>query len=260
MIRLLLVLSCTGCSEPSLPDPPADVAALSAPPASPQPATEPAPDAPDAPDRVAVRHVLVAWKDAARAPSGVRRTQEEARRRAEEVRRRALAGEDFSALARTFSDDASAPRGGFLGGALRGTWVPAFEQAAFTLPVGGTSEVVETPFGFHVIRREALEEVHVAQILVQWSGLRRTRATRTREEARERAREAQRRLDAGEPFESVVRELSDGPMRERGGDLGWSTRGQFLPEFEDAAFRLAPGEVSGVVETTAGFHLIRRIE
>ncbi len=258
MIRLLPALW-LGCAD--TPPPVAEVASTPPPAEAPGPAPAPPPTAlADAPARVAARHVLVAWEGAARAPLGTHRTRDEALERAAEVRRRALAGEDFAALARAFSDDPSGPRGGFLGGATRGTWVPPFEATAFALPVGGTSEVVETPFGFHVIRREPLEEVHLAQILVQWSGLKRTQATRNRHEARALAEEAERRLAGGEPFESVAQALSDGPMKDRGGDLGWSTRGQFLPAFEDAAFRLAPGEVSAIVETTAGFHLIRRIE
>jgi len=89
-----------------------------------------------------------------RVPDGVTRTPEEARTRAADVLRRARAGEDFAGLARQFSDEPGASTGGGdLGMFGRGMMVPAFEQAAFALTVGQISDIVETPFGFHVIKR-----------------------------------------------------------------------------------------------------------
>lgn len=64
-------------------------------------------------------------------------------------------GADFATLARQHSDCPSSADGGDLGRFGRGAMVPAFETAAFGLPVGGTSGVVETPFGYHLIRRTA---------------------------------------------------------------------------------------------------------
>jgi peptidyl-prolyl cis-trans isomerase SurA len=72
----------------------------------------------------------------------------------------------------------------------------------------------------------------------------------------ERMTEARTRLDSGEPFETVARELSDDVSASRGGDLGSFGRGTMVPEFEEAAFALEPGEVSGVVPTRFGFHII----
>jgi hypothetical protein len=103
--------------------------------------------------RIAAQHVLIAWQGSA-AGSGVSRTQAEARTVAEDVRRRALAGEDFGALAARFSDEPGhQTRRGDLGEFGRGAMVPPFERAAFALEPGQVSEIVETQFGYHVIKR-----------------------------------------------------------------------------------------------------------
>jgi hypothetical protein len=102
---------------------------------------------------IAARHLLVMHRGSQRVPEGITRTREEARARAEEARARAVAGEDWNALVREYTDEQGAPEGGDLGTFGRGTMVPAFERAAFGLEVGEISEVVESPFGFHVIMR-----------------------------------------------------------------------------------------------------------
>jgi peptidyl-prolyl cis-trans isomerase NIMA-interacting 1 len=213
-----------------------------------------------APERIAARHILVAWQGAKGARTSIHRTKEEALARAGEVLVRARAGQDFASLAKEYSDDPSGPRGGFLGGFSRGVMVKAFEDAAFALPVDGTSDLVETAYGYHIIRREPLQEIHVAEILIQWKDIQGTKARRSKDEARSLADQAVSRLRAGATFDDVARELSDGPLASRGGDLGWFSRGQFRPDFEDAAFSLRPGETSDVVESSVGFHVIRRLE
>ncbi len=72
--------------------------------------------------------------------------------KASEVLRRGRAGEDFAALARTYSEDGSSKNGGDLGFFPRGQMVKPFEDSAFALPVGGISDLVRTPYGFHIIK------------------------------------------------------------------------------------------------------------
>lgn len=88
------------------------------------------------------------------------------------------------------------------------------------------------------------EKVHCAHILV----------TNEKE-----ARELLAELQAGADFAEKARALSQCPSGRSGGDLGSFGRGQMVPEFDKVAFTLQPGELSGVVKTKFGFHVLKRI-
>ena len=114
----------------------------------------PAVDISSQPAEISARHLLVAYKGALRASPGIGRSRAEAQARAEEAQKQAAAGEDFVALVKQYSDEpGAAERGGDLGKFDRQSMVPAFANAAFALKVGEVSSVVETQFGFHVIKR-----------------------------------------------------------------------------------------------------------
>jgi peptidyl-prolyl cis-trans isomerase C len=78
------------------------------------------------------------------------------------------------------------------------------------------------------------------------------------EQALERARSALARLRAGESFSDLARTLSDGPYAASGGHLGVIGAGQLAPQLEEAAFRLAPGAHSELIEAPDGWHLFER--
>jgi parvulin-like peptidyl-prolyl isomerase len=103
------------------------------------------------PARAHVRHILIT------VPSGRAADKNAARTKAAGILKRVKAGEDFEALAKEFSQDrGSAPRGGDLGEITRGEVVKEFGDAVFAMKPGEVSNVVETRFGYHVIRLESL--------------------------------------------------------------------------------------------------------
>ena len=88
-------------------------------------------------------------------------------------------------------------------------------------------------------------EVHCAHILVK---------------TEKEAKTVVERLNKGEKFSNVAKEVSICPSGKRGGDLGTFTRGKMVKEFEQAAFGLEKGQTSPIVKTQFGYHLIKRLE
>lgn len=108
-----------------------------------------------------------------------------------------------------------------------------------------------------------LEKIGAKHILVSYRGALRAAPSvlRSREEAYARAQEALSKAKAGEPFEKLVQTYSDDlGSASRGGDLGTFTRQDMVAEFSEAAFKLDPGELSDVIESQFGFHVILRTE
>ena len=99
------------------------------------------------PEQVKARHILI--KVQADAPDD---QKAEARKKIEAVQQKVKKGEDFATLAKTYSEGPSGPRGGDLGYFRRGQMVKPFEEVAFSLKPDQTSEIVETRFGYHLIK------------------------------------------------------------------------------------------------------------
>ncbi|MFN3596766.1 MAG: peptidylprolyl isomerase [Rubricoccaceae bacterium] len=182
--------------------------------------------------------------------------------RANEIREAILAGTyTFEEAARRYSQDPSAAsNGGALGYITGGRTVLAFENAAYGTPVGQISAPARSQYGYHLVyvtdRRPAQGEIRAAHILI------RPQSPDEREEARERAEALRARILAGEDFAALARQYSEDPgSATRGGDLGFFGTGRMVRPFEEAAFALRePGDVSPVVETSFGFHLIQLTE
>ena len=138
------------------------------------------------PERVFASHILISVPvDAGE------RMRRAARQEAEEVLRLITGGADFDKLARTHSDCPSSSRGGDLGFLSRGKMSASFEKAAFGLKPGEISDIVETPFGFHIVRVERRREARGS----------------SREEIEEELRESIRQQKIRSALEERTREL-----------------------------------------------------
>jgi parvulin-like peptidyl-prolyl isomerase len=102
------------------------------------------------------------------------------------------------------------------------------------------------------------EEVKASHILIGWKGGNRSRATRTKEEALKLADELAAQAKAGGDFAKLAMQHSEDPSKDRNsGDLGYFTWGRMVPEFQEAAYALNIDQISDVVETVYGYHVIK---
>jgi peptidyl-prolyl cis-trans isomerase NIMA-interacting 1 len=110
---------------------------------------------------------------------------------------------------------------------------------------------------------DAPAQIEASHILVSYLGATRAKptVTRTREEARALATQlAAKAHEPGADFAALAKDVSDGPSGVEGGAMPRFGRQQMVKPFSDAAFALRPGEISNVVETNFGFHIIQRTQ
>jgi hypothetical protein len=216
------------------------------------------------PERVAARHILLSHPPGTGGPDAPY-SQADYDTLLELRRQIIVDGVPFSKLAREYTSDIPG-RAGYLGASDYDGWVPEFSDAVFSMEIGEISLPVRTDFGLHLIQRMPLDEVHLEHVVVMhadtdpgWSGgIDGTQ--RSPADAQARAQLAWSALDQGAPFSQVAADFSDGPMAQRGGDLGVMLRGELGPAFDTVAFALEPGQTSAVFETPVGFHILRRVD
>ncbi len=103
--------------------------------------------------KAGARHVLVQYSGSQQVPGTVTRTKEEALARIQDCLKKSQEGQDFEKLALEYSDCPSSKEGGDLGEFAPGMMHPLFDEATFACEVGKTTDIVETPFGYHIIYR-----------------------------------------------------------------------------------------------------------
>ncbi len=102
------------------------------------------------------------------------------------------------------------------------------------------------------------DQVRASHILLMYEGSDRSTATRSKDEALAQIEALAKELEDGGEFDKLAADNSDCPSGAKGGDLGDFGRGQMVGAFEDTAFGLEVGATSGVIETSFGYHLIKR--
>ena len=166
----------------------------------------------------------------------------------------------FEDAARNFSVDRySASKGGRMGYVVPGRFPWAFEEAAYSIPVGKISDVVNSGMGYHLVRVEsrtpAQGEIEAEHILL---------LTRDMPQSEIEARKAKadsiyKLAKDGADFAELARKFSEDPgSASKGGKLGWFGRGAMVAEFDSAAFALPDGGISKPVKTDFGYHIIHR--
>ncbi|MSR68029.1 protein translocase subunit SecD [Candidatus Peribacteria bacterium] len=127
----------------------------------------------DGTEQMTASHILIQYKGADRSDATVTRTKDQAQTLIQDIKQKLASGKDFAGLARTLSDGPSKGQAGSLGVIQRGQMVAPFEVAAFALAQGGISDIVETPFGFHIIRADkapSTSGTKVSYALLQFKG------------------------------------------------------------------------------------------
>jgi len=184
-------------------------------------------------------------------------------RKCMDIRNQILQGSDFETVATQYSEDPSVSRNqGMLGYFSAFQMVSEFEDAAFNLQPGDLSMPIRTKYGYHIIKvydkRPNPGEIQVAHIMKR---LLPNAGTAQIQAATNELDSIRNLLMRGEDFASLASMYSDDRnSAQNGGALPYFSTSGILPEFSDAAFSLsADGEISSVVRTPAGLHLIKRI-
>ena len=210
-------------------------------------------------DEYRIAHILV------QVAEGAPPEQLEVRRqRAEAALAQLKNGAEFAVVAAEFSDAPDAMEGGLL------DWRPAaqltkkFAEILISAKPGEVTPIIQSPNGFHILklvdRRNQsgaitiVDQTHARHILIKISEL--TSET----DARRRITDLKERLENGAKFEELAKTHSEDSTAPTGGDLGWVSPGDTVPEFEQAMKELKPGEISEPVQSPFGWHLIQVIE
>jgi peptidyl-prolyl cis-trans isomerase SurA len=204
-----------------------------------------------------VSHILIAVPQAA-TPDEL----DEAAKKADEVYTKATGGEDFARLAVQYSNAQTALEGGRLG-PRKGSELPTFVGEVIAgMKAGDVTKPIRTPSGFHILKlndvkgnvdQVIVNQTHARHILLKPNELQDDATVQQKLIAiRDRI------LNKGEDFAAVASVVSEDPGSSgEGGDLGWSSPGSFVPEFEKQLAQLQPDEISQPFRTQFGWHIIQ---
>jgi peptidyl-prolyl cis-trans isomerase SurA len=205
-----------------------------------------------------IAHILVMVPEQASAEQ-----IENRRQRAEEALRSIRSGADFAQIAAAFSDANDALQGGNLGWRSGARLPTVFADTVREQKVGTVSGVLRSAAGFHIVKllekrnhddATLVEQTHARHILVRVNEL------TSEAEAKAKIERMKDRLDSGANFADLAKLNSEDASAAKGGDLGWLSAGDTVPEFDEAMKKLQPNQISPPVRTSFGWHLIQVLE
>jgi peptidyl-prolyl cis-trans isomerase SurA len=209
-------------------------------------------------DEYDVSHILVTVSEQATPEQ-----TEQRRRRAAEALARLAQGDDFAQVAAAYSDAPDALQGANMGWRTAARLPAVFAEAVAKMQKGALSEVLRSANGFHVLKLNDKRGKSVAQVVTQTHArhtLIRISDAVPEAEAKNRILQLKERLDNGEDFAEVAKANSDDDSRAKGGDLGWISPGDTVPEFERALDALREGQISEPLLTPFGWHIVQVLE
>ena len=199
-----------------------------------------------------------------RAPESASPEQlQKLRQRGEEALKRAREGTSFAELAASYSDAPDALQGGNIGWRPQDRLPQLYTEAVVRMQPGDVSDLLRSSAGFHILKligkrggsgAVSVQQTHARHILI------RVNEVVSEAEARQKMERLRERLANGEDFAELARLYSQDGSAGKGGDLGWVSAGDTVPEFERAMNALKDNEISPVVKTSFGMHLIQVLE
>lgn len=199
-----------------------------------------------------------------RAPESASPEQlQKLRLRGEQALKRAQAGENFAELTAAFSDAPDALKGGDLGWRPLDRMPQLYADTASRLQAGEVSELLRSSAGFHIVKLVAkrggsapasVQQTRARHILI------RVNEVVSESEARRKLENVRERIVNGVDFAEQARLYSQDGSAAKGGELGWLNPGDTVPEFQRGMDALKPGELSPVIQSPFGMHLIEVLE
>lgn len=203
-------------------------------------------------------HILIAYPEEATDEE-----KEQARLVANKVLDDLASGSDFATLAAKVSDGQQAQEGGDLGWRKEGEIPTLFADKVKEMKEGEVSKLIESPSGFHIIKltgvrnkeEHIITQTHARHILLTATEF------QTEKDVENRINQLKLRLDGGDDFAELAKSHSDDKVSAiKGGDLGWTSPGEMVPEFEEVMDKLKPGEISKPFKTQFGWHIVQVLE
>jgi peptidyl-prolyl cis-trans isomerase SurA len=207
---------------------------------------------------IRLSHILLSLPDAATADE-----TEQVRQVAAQIREDLLAGADFAEIANTVSDGGNASNGGDLGWRKTEDIPSLFADYIPEMKNGDISELIQSPSGFHIIKisdiksdeENIVEQTRARHILIKPDQL------ITSDQAKAKLIQLLQRIESGDDFALLAKGNShDSVSAIDGGNLGWRTPGELVPEFQRVMDTLDPNQISEPFRSSYGWHIVQVLE